>query len=138
MRIFFLRKKKQRTNKMLKLFQSARNSFATLGICPIQSYQKYPLNGEGLMVYFGYWVGTIFFCVFLSRNAHNLEEYSDLFFRISLLFLIIACYTITIFKLEFFFQILGMCEEIISNSELTTFNRWHRLFFEKIVRFEIF
>lgn len=68
------------------------------------------------MVYLCYSVQIILHWMYFSRSAHTIEEYSDFIFRISVLTLVAACYTVYVINVEKIFEIRNMCEEIIDQS----------------------
>lgn len=102
----------------MKHFRSVCNSFAILGICPNLLQQKYPFNIKILMVYLYYSLTIILCCVYVSQTVHrNFEELSDLIFRISVLCLLVAVYSVFVFKVKNFFHILNTCDEIVDKSK---------------------
>lgn len=105
------------TIETMKLFDATCSSFAVLGISPRSSCQKYPFNAKILWVYLCYWLEITLHWMYLSRNAHNLEEYSDLIFRLSSLSLNAGCYTVYVMKAEKLFQNRELLGKIIDESK---------------------
>lgn len=103
----------------MKFFQSARNSFAMLGICPDQSHQKNPFNAKILTGYLYHWVGMGIFltCMFCSQNAQNFEEYLYVFNYICAELAVVACYSIFVLEMGRFIEILDTCKKIINESK---------------------
>lgn len=100
----------------MKLFQSIRNIFAMVGVCPTESNREYLLSGRILFVYLCYVLCTTLSCIFLFYKAHNFIQYTNIAFVLSISILITIVYTLLIFKREEIFQVMHMGEKIIENS----------------------
>lgn len=108
-------------------FRSIYKSLAISGFHPRLLHQKYPFNAKitkkTLMVYLCYWLDFILFCMFLSQNAHNVAEYLDGIFWISIIFLNTAFYTVFMCKIGKLFRFLDMCEKIIDKRKQINVNK---------------
>lgn len=109
----------------MKTFQSMRSGFASLGISPRSSHQKYPFNAKMLMVYLCYWTGIALHWAYISQNAHSFEEYSNLVFGISLLSFNTACYTVYAIKVDNLNEACLLCEKIVDRSKWIEVNLNH-------------
>lgn len=113
------------------LFRSVYSYCATLGICRNPSNQKHHFNGKILIIYFTYLLNTMLHCLFLIHNVQSFEEYADLTFRISVSALTTIFYTIVIFQMERFFELLDMLNEMTGKSKCG-FNRYLGIFHSNI------
>lgn len=113
----FTKKNFSSFNETMKRFQSIYSYCAILGISPLCLHQKYPFNAKVLMIYLCYCLQITLHCAYLYRNVLNFEERLNLFFWISLLFIIAACHTAYVIKVEELYQCLDSCEKIIDESK---------------------
>lgn len=103
----------------MKFLQSVQKHFATLGISSSQSNHKYPfINGKILMVYLGFLLGIISFCVFLILEVNNFQEYTETIFRITLLICMFITFMIVILKMGQLFRLIDDCEKLVDKSKL--------------------
>lgn len=105
----------------MKLFRSVKSSFAKLGVHPpSESRQNHRFNGKIFVVYFFQWSFIMLCCVFLFCKARNFMDYTDPIFCISGSICYSLWFTIIVFKMDKFFQLFDLCEEIINKSMYRT------------------
>lgn len=105
----------------MKIFETARENFAVLGIDAAQSFQKHPFNTKITMAFVLIGLTTFLHVMHIFYAAGNLKERMQSATTTSGSLLISICIITIIFKMRTLFDCIKGFEDVIAMSEWTWF-----------------
>lgn len=105
----------------IKILTSTQKHLAFLGIISTQSSHKHPFNLRNVLVSMMFCAGAVSSSIFLIYKADTFMDFSTSFYTTSEMFINSAFFSVFVWKMPRFFELIETLENVIQKSEYEFF-----------------